>query len=256
MRIRTIKPEFFKDESLAEHSAFHRLFFAGLWTMADREGRLEDRPKFIKAEIFPYDKIDAEKILSDLHTAGFIIRYRADGKNFIFIKNFSKHQRPNSREAESAIPAYAENTTDENRYNLSHARTRTLVQDREEGEGEGERKGKGKEGEGDSHARKSSHDQTAPPEDFIQTLKENPAYKAIDVDRELSKMDAWLLTPKGKHKRKTKAFVVNWLNRIDVPISGARAGPVLEDHEERAARIERKMKAEQLGGQNENLGNE
>lgn len=57
-------------------------------------------------------------------------------------------------------------------------------------------------------------------EDFIEQLKALPAYKGIDVDREVSKMEAWLLTPKGKGRKLTKGFVVNWLNKIDVPISG------------------------------------
>jgi len=32
-----------------------RLLYPGLWMLADREGRLEDRPLRIKAEILPYD---------------------------------------------------------------------------------------------------------------------------------------------------------------------------------------------------------
>lgn len=53
---------------------------------------------------------------------------------------------------------------------------------------------------------------------FIESLKKNPAYKDIDIDRELSKMDAWLLTPKGKGRKKNHRFVLNWLNKIDVSI--------------------------------------
>ena len=53
---------------------------------------------------------------------------------------------------------------------------------------------------------------------FLDELRINPAYKGIDIDRELHKMDAWLLTPKGRARRKTRAFVVNWLNKIDRPM--------------------------------------
>ncbi len=60
-RIRTIKPQFFLNEELAELPAMVRLLFIGLWTQADREGRLLDRPKRLKAEIFPYDNFDVEK---------------------------------------------------------------------------------------------------------------------------------------------------------------------------------------------------
>ena len=55
---------------------------------------------------------------------------------------------------------------------------------------------------------------------FLTKLKENSAYKGIDIDKELSKMDAWFLTPKGRGRKKTKAFIVNWLNKIDVEIGG------------------------------------
>jgi hypothetical protein len=47
-RTRQIKPGFFKNDELAELPIEARLLFAGLWTIADREGRLEDRPKKIK----------------------------------------------------------------------------------------------------------------------------------------------------------------------------------------------------------------
>ena len=47
-RARNIKPAFFKNELLAELDAFDRLLFIGLWCLADREGRTEDRPKRIK----------------------------------------------------------------------------------------------------------------------------------------------------------------------------------------------------------------
>lgn len=55
-------------------------------------------------------------------------------------------------------------------------------------------------------------------EEFINSLKENPAYKQIDIPIELAKMDAWLLTPKGRRRQKTRGFVVNWLNKIDKPL--------------------------------------
>jgi len=53
-------------------------------------------------------------------------------------------------------------------------------------------------------------------EAFIATLKLNPAYKGINIDAELSKMDAWLLTKPGRQK--TRSFIVNWLNKIDRPV--------------------------------------
>lgn len=56
-RSRNIKPAFFFNEQLAEVAPLGRLLFIGLWTIADREGRLEDRPRKIKAEVLAYDDL-------------------------------------------------------------------------------------------------------------------------------------------------------------------------------------------------------
>lgn len=104
-RIRSLKIGFFHNEELCDLSPWHRLLFEGLWILADREGRLEDRPRRIKAELFPYDEIDVEILLTDLARRGFLLRYDADGVPAIAIVNFLKHQRPNSKEAASDIPA-------------------------------------------------------------------------------------------------------------------------------------------------------
>jgi|LGVF01.2.fsa_nt_gb hypothetical protein len=107
MRARNIKPSFFKNEDLGELDPFARLLFVGLWCMADREGRLEDRPKRIKIEVLPYDSSNVEKLLEQLHALGFINRYVDDstGKAYIEVPNFSKHQNPHKNEKASEIPS-------------------------------------------------------------------------------------------------------------------------------------------------------
>jgi hypothetical protein len=93
-RSRNIKPSFFKNENLAECSPLARLLFAGVWCLADREGRLEDRPKRIRAELLPYDDGSVEHLLQELHQAGFILRYEIQEQRFIQVLNFAKHQQP------------------------------------------------------------------------------------------------------------------------------------------------------------------
>jgi len=104
-RSRNIKPGFFKNEKLAEVHPLGRLLFAGLWCLADREGRLEDRPKRIKAEILPYDDCDIDKLLEELDQRQFICRYQVGGMTYIQVNKFSKHQNPHKNEAASTIPA-------------------------------------------------------------------------------------------------------------------------------------------------------
>lgn len=112
-RSRNIKPGFFTNDDLGELDPLARLLFAGMWTIADRSGRLEDRPKKIKAEVLPYDNCDAEAFLAQLDERGFILRYEAAGKRFIQILAWGKHQNPHCKEAASTIPApdgYVEET--------------------------------------------------------------------------------------------------------------------------------------------------
>lgn len=103
-RTRVVKPSFFKNEVLAELDPLARLLFIGLWTAADREGRLEDRPNRIKVEILPYDNCDVNGLLSALVGGGFIVRYAVKGRKLIQINNFLKHQTPHHKEISSDIP--------------------------------------------------------------------------------------------------------------------------------------------------------
>lgn len=102
-RARNIKPGFFKNEELAECSVWARLLFAGLWTLADRDGRLEDRPKRIKGELFAFDSIEVAPLLDELATHGFIYRYQCAGTAVLQILKFKKHQNPHHREPGSAF---------------------------------------------------------------------------------------------------------------------------------------------------------
>lgn len=109
-RSRYIKPEFFKDEDLARVSHAARLLFVGLWSLADRVGRLEDRPLRIKAELFPYEALDVEPLLAELATmkaygnGAFIQRYEVGGRSYIQIANFTKHQKCHPKEPDSGLP--------------------------------------------------------------------------------------------------------------------------------------------------------
>jgi hypothetical protein len=103
MRMRMIKPGFFKNEQLAEAEPLTRILFAGLWGLADREGRLEDRPARIKAEVLPYDRCDVIKMLAWLGDHGFIRRYDVDGKQLICIPTFKEHQKCNQHEPPSTL---------------------------------------------------------------------------------------------------------------------------------------------------------
>ena len=105
-RSRNIKPGFFANESLADCEPLARLLFISLWLLADRDGRLENRPKKIKVQTFPYEECDILDLLSQIERAGFIFSYIADGVSIIQVNNWSKHQNPHHKEVESELPRY------------------------------------------------------------------------------------------------------------------------------------------------------
>jgi hypothetical protein len=106
-RTRSIKPGFFDNEILGDLPPLTRLLFIGLWCIADREGRLEDKPRRIKKILLGYDDVDADgvdRMLQSLHDTGFIFRYTVEDKSYIQVVNFTKHQNPHIREKASEIP--------------------------------------------------------------------------------------------------------------------------------------------------------
>ena len=105
-RIRTIKPEFFDDPDVGDLSPWARLLFIGLWTQADRDGRLVADWRRLKARLFPFDAKcpDLSRLAVELHGKDMIRRYQdSHGRSLIWIRNFTKHQRPHPKEAQSLI---------------------------------------------------------------------------------------------------------------------------------------------------------
>lgn len=103
-RIRTIKPEFFTSEDICSMSPLGRLFYQACWCEADREGRMEWKPRTMKLRYFPADDCNIEDVAGEVVSRGLVALYEVDGKKYAFIPSFSRHQHVNPREAASVIP--------------------------------------------------------------------------------------------------------------------------------------------------------
>lgn len=107
-RIRTIKPEFFRHEDLfeleKETNLPLRVAFAGLFTVADREGRFKWKPRRLKLDVLPWDDIPFEKVLDALNSGGFIIKYTINNESYAYIPNWHEHQKIRNDEMKSNIP--------------------------------------------------------------------------------------------------------------------------------------------------------
>jgi hypothetical protein len=118
-RIRSIKPEFWKSQAIAEHDFFTRLVFIGLWTYVDDNGVGIDHYRLIAAELFPLEEDlasvarDVRESIARLAAAGRVIRYTVNGKQFLYIVNWTEHQkidRPNKPRYPSPDSPLAEPT--------------------------------------------------------------------------------------------------------------------------------------------------
>lgn len=105
-RIRSLKPEFFLSEQVGSVSFGARLLFAGLWTIADKEGRLRWAPRKLKAQLFPYDDIELFQWAEELVDRKLVAFYEDEAGVYLFVPGFSEHQRPHPKEPASVLPEY------------------------------------------------------------------------------------------------------------------------------------------------------
>lgn len=82
------------------------MLWAYLPCYADKEGRLEDRPLFLKGQVFPGDTVDVSAMLDLFVARKFVIRYvDHEGRRLIQINHFHRYQRPDHHEKSSDLPA-------------------------------------------------------------------------------------------------------------------------------------------------------
>ncbi|MGW1295894.1 hypothetical protein [Streptomyces sp. NPDC002533] len=108
-RIRTIKPEAYVSESLAEVSVEAERTFFGLLTQADDHGRHRDNAAIIAGLLWPlraeHTSVHVEDDLHQLANAGLICRYTGcDGRRYLHIVTWSQHQKID-KPSQSRLPS-------------------------------------------------------------------------------------------------------------------------------------------------------
>ncbi len=213
-RIRTIKPEFFTSEDIVSLSPLARLFYVSLWCEADREGRLEWKPKTFKLRYLPGDDCSVDALGQELIDSGLVLLYEVDGKVYAEIPSFTKHQIINNRESESQIPS-----------RVPHASTTRQPRVLAEGKGRKGKEGDSTEPQGDSlppSAPASPAVVSIPLVDktefaVTQAMVDEweQTFPAVDVVAALRRMRAWCTANPTQKKtaRGVQSFVVRWLGK-------------------------------------------
>ena len=93
---RQVKAAFWTDTALIKLlDIVGRMFYQGLWQLADDSGCLDYDLLAFKIHLFPIDDIAVEAFedwTNKLIEAKKLIQYEAEGKKCLYLKNFHKHQ--------------------------------------------------------------------------------------------------------------------------------------------------------------------
>jgi hypothetical protein len=152
MRIRSIKPEFWRSDDITRLTREDRLLFIGLWSYVDDNGVGIDDYRSIAADLFALED-DQKEIrdfvregLATLSRALLIDRYELDGRHLLHIRTWKKHQRvdrPNKVRYSEPPPDYTPPTsgsrgdTEETREDVaSDSRESPRLEQRNRGTGE------------------------------------------------------------------------------------------------------------------------
>ena len=214
MRIRSIRPEFWSSEDVAAMDWTTRLVFIGLWSYVDDNGVGRDVEKLIVADLFPLEDDPRDTLatvsrsLARLSEGGQITRYTFEGKPYLHVNAWSKHQRID-KAAKSRYPLPTSDNTE------PRETVATPSRDLREGSpiGEGE---KGRRAEGEKHSPTESVPRKRGAHQIPDGWEPKPehrqlaAERGVDLELEIAKVRDW---SKGGNNRRLDwdAVVRNWL---------------------------------------------
>lgn len=213
-RIRTVKPEFWVSEQVAECSTSARLTFIGLLNFCDDRGVHPAKPKTLKAEIFPMDditSIQVEEWIRELIAAGLVREFEAgeSGERYWHVTGWERHQKIDRPSYKHPAPPYGDSSsTRQGLGDESPNAQRGLDEDssRDRRAPPPGMEGNGKEGNGEEKPSASSAKPTRTPsvpcpidrivELYHEALPDLPKVKLMTPDREkaIRKRWAWVLS--------------------------------------------------------------
>ena len=215
---RILKESICTSDNLDQLSAFQETMFYRLLVNCDDYGRMDARPKILASKLFPLKDIrvsQMEEALRALTSAELVILYEVDGKPFLQMKTWERHQQIRAKKSKYPGPDSGVRVSDSNcKQMISGASKcpRNPIQS---------------EYESESNTNICTAASAAP----VATLtlvdgtqygitkedaeKDRKAYPAVDVMSEYLKMERWLsANPKNrKTSAGIKRFINSWLGR-------------------------------------------
>jgi hypothetical protein len=179
----------------------------------DDYGRHPANPKLLGSILFPLkDGIrdaDISRHLAECEGVGLIAVYESESKKYLEIKNFD--QRLRLKKSKYPAPCL----TDDRHVTVMCQSNDGLKRN----EVETKRNETNKIASSPLAPKPAAHKLSDA--DWLESTK--ALYPGMNVDAELRKMDAWISTRPGKQK--TRRFIVNWLNRVEMPVGKTDSTP-------------------------------
>jgi hypothetical protein len=186
-RIRSIHPEQWTDEAFVSCSPLARLLSIALRNEADDQGVFEWKPRAIKMRVLPADNCDVNELLEELISSNQVIRFASEGRQFGFLRNFTRFQKPKKPQIRFPSPPLDM---------LGSEKVGTGAADGE-GEGIGEER------------REANASRDATVDDEIKALADS---LGVNPDAELVKFSDWK-TANGRRFKNDRAAFRNWLRK-------------------------------------------
>lgn len=114
---RILKESICTSENVDQLSAFEETVFYRLIVNCDDYGRMDGRPKILISKLFPLKEVrvkQMEDALRALTSAELVTLYTVDGKPFLQMKTWDKHQQMRAKKSKYPAPADGVPSTDIN----------------------------------------------------------------------------------------------------------------------------------------------
>lgn len=107
---RILKESICTSENVDDLSWFEEVVFYRLIVNCDDYGRMDGRSKILKARLFPLKSVTDKQIsdaVQSLRTAGIVDLYFVDGKPFLQLRTWDKHQQTRAKKSKFPPPVSA-----------------------------------------------------------------------------------------------------------------------------------------------------
>lgn len=235
---RILKESICTSDTIDKLSWFEEVFFYRLIVCCDDYGRMDARPAILKARLFPLKNVtdkQVESALSTLQAIGMIHVYKCDGKPYLQLLTWEKHQRLRNSKKKYPAPEDADSCGELRRVAASCGLTRAGAESQSQSQSQYE---------SESNTNDCAEQAPAPPPVATLPLNDDSEYPvtqeqvdewkelypAVDVMQQLRCMRGWLNA--NKTRRKTRAGILRFINGwLAKEQNRGRASPPLQPPE-------------------------